>query len=207
MSKDENGISIFYNLFSYCDVGPEILETLKVKYGIKFVKQVLSIDNGKFNLKLTSGAASHGGNYGPLANWILREFDEDIVFVKSILMTKDQIKNDILHIIVANSEIEKIIPTLNELKCLENFTNEKLLDAIILQINNYGRTFIQDLVSTFNVSKSEDEIIEILTELLKWVNQNTLCAKELLLSKDHNTESLIFNLINEFHGKKILSNL
>lgn len=158
------------------------------------MSRVLLSKHGKSKLSVMSGAALHEGNYEHLVNWIFKEFSADSEFIKKVLITKDQVADDILYNMVDDFELGFFIARLNELNCLQGFIKDSFLSKLILWKDvKYGRTFIQHLIkklgdSVFKVGEAFNSILKI----LDWIHQNINCLSQLYSSEDKYGKNLVF---------------
>lgn len=199
--KDKFGLTLPYNLFAYCENPIDVLEKLKNAFGIKFVKEILQSESGSNKLKVTTAAARHGRNYTPFLTWIYRNFSEQPDFIKSISMSKDQLKEDALHLAVYNFKEESFFALLTELKCLEKFTQDNFLSELILHRNYEDETFMCKLIDLID-AKTEEQSFDIVMKIFIWIGSNSNCLGELLFRKSQSTDcSLIFYATRRFNKK------
>lgn len=199
-AKDKSGFTLFYNLLYFCENPIEIMEKLKNKIGIKFIKEIFQIRNGKSKLTLIAAASHHGNNYVHLSKWIEKNFSKEPEFIKAISLTKDQLKYNFLHTVIKNYEKNLYLAMLLELKGLRNNSQNDILKEVILYRNHKNETFLHKLVqkyteTTYITEYKIAECFEIVMKSLIWIGQTSDCLGEFLFYKREPMEFSLFSFL------------
>ncbi len=203
LSVDEMDTNMLFYYYRHCDDNLNLMEFLKTRFDLDFVKELL---NGEYVNDILKGniaviSSWHGTNYLKLFEWILREFSQDLTFLRKMILSADHVLNNILHNTLYKFRKDEFFQLLEILGTAG--IDKATMKSLLTMKNIYKQNFLSYVAYADELFEDDQSFLKTLDWLKKQCDGDRELLHEIINSEDVDKYSLIHYFIHNSKKKYV----